>query len=1203
MATLPRETREYAPPALMDRALDLTRINLEVVAFVGLVLISIITHFWALGHMALHHDELIHAWTSWRIYTGAGSFTCAAGRTWSTYCYDPVYHGPSLYILTLLSYFLFGDGEAQARIPEAMAGIGLVASAWMLRPYLGRYGTFIAATLLALTPTLLYFTRFARHDALLLLWTFWMVLGFFRYLDTGRARYLYLLAAGTALAMATHELYYILFFLFGVFVLIRVLSELLPRRRLMIGLGALLAVAFVIMAVNPAITPTLHAGGLALLIVTVLGMGLLLTRVWGNTPIVTTRARVLWQEQRNVLWTALAILAAIYVLLFSVFFTDPRGIVDGLYQGLAYWLGSQHAYQRADQPWYYYLMQMPLYEPLALFTSIGATIYLLTRRAPTADHTPPTTPSTSLRTGDHQLDEADDEEHLSASEILEEIDGEVAEDAETQKLHRVEWVGEKSAVASEGELGDHAQVLTSDHAIAVVSGDWATDGSRAIFPLFLAFWFVGIFIALSWAGEKMPWLVTHIALPGNLLAAWALARLGDTISRRLSEARESGAQRPWLTILLIPAALALLLVALSVALWRLSSPGEGQQGQASLLQGLIPLAIVGALIYGILTLGQSIGTRVTLALCGLTIAGLLGLYMIRATWMVVYDHPDTPSELLVYTQSSPDVPLIVQNIRELAISQTRNRRSSNDPVGGHSMPVIMDSGGTDGEGSLAWPYQWYLRDFQRVENRNADFFRDATGESFMVPVDNAQPDGEKEYAPVVMIHVPHMTEATRQALEENYVRKYASKLNWWFPEGHECSPDSAGYKRFYFNSWTSLEELTAPLASRRPTGCGADIAAKLQAPWAPLVWPLRPENWQTLKDYLIYRKLPEPLRLDGREMEVWVRRDLASTGTLQEGGSSSGTFKLVAQEVISGPGSEQGQLDQPRGIAVGSQGNVYVADTGNNRIEVFGPDGKLIRAIGTFGSGEGQFFEPRGVAVDGQGNIYVADTWNARVVKLDPDGKVLKSWGEGKQDFGEGRRATTTDGTAAGNAAEPLGFFGPRGIAVDGQGNVYIADTGNKRIVVTDSEGNYRYQWGYGGAEPGAFNEPVGVAVDGQGNVYVADIWNGRVQMFAPAQEGQVSAAPLATWRITGWQPNTYDDPSIAASGDGQVFVSVPSRNLVVQTNNLGEVLLRWGGKGNDVASLTLPSGAAVGPDGSVYVVDRGNNRIMRFKLPQQLGR
>src|SRR5258706_5351865 len=103
MAAIPRETRDYGAPTALDRRLDLTRVNLEGVAFVGLVLLSIVAHLWALGHMALHHDESIHAWSSWRFFTGAGVFACARVRTAGTYCYDPVVHRPSRYFATMVS--------------------------------------------------------------------------------------------------------------------------------------------------------------------------------------------------------------------------------------------------------------------------------------------------------------------------------------------------------------------------------------------------------------------------------------------------------------------------------------------------------------------------------------------------------------------------------------------------------------------------------------------------------------------------------------------------------------------------------------------------------------------------------------------------------------------------------------------------------------------------------------------------------------------------------------------------------------------------------------------------------------------------------------------------------------------------------------------------------------------------------------------
>jgi sugar lactone lactonase YvrE len=289
----------------------------------------------------------------------------------------------------------------------------------------------------------------------------------------------------------------------------------------------------------------------------------------------------------------------------------------------------------------------------------------------------------------------------------------------------------------------------------------------------------------------------------------------------------------------------------------------------------------------------------------------------------------------------------------------------------------------------------------------------------------------------------------------------------------------------------------------------------------------------------------------------------------------------------------------PTGAAADGQGNLYVADTGLHQIHVFSAKGELIRSFGGLGNELGKLYEPRGLAVDAQGNLYVADTWNARVVKYDSGGKPIATWGGGDQDLGDGRKATITDGDQAKNQANPLGFFGPRGIAVDSTGNVYIADTGNKRIVVTDEQGKYRYQWGYAGADLGAFNEPTGVAVDAQGNVYVADTWNGRVQVFAPDGSGQVGPIPIITWQVSGWKPNTYDDPSIMASRDGTVYVSVPSRHQVLAANLRGDVLIRWGGAGEDLASLNSPSGLALAADGSVWVVDRSSARALRFVLPQ----
>ena len=1176
MASIPTEQRYNDTPALLSRSLPLSLINGELLTFVGVVVLSILAHLYGLERMALHHDESIHAWMSWKFITGNGGFSCFGGRSAPTYCYEPTYHGPALYIFTFLSYFLFGDGDWQARLPQAMAGIGMVASVWMLRPYLGKYGTLIAATLLAFSPSLLYFTRFARHDGLILLWTLWMVIGFFRYLDTGRSAYLVLMAAGMALAISTHELYYILFFIFGWFLIIRTAFELLPRRTIVIALAVLMGVAIIIELWNPSITENVRAGGLALLFLTTAALGLLMTRVWDEHAVLVHRLAELWHERRTTLWTALAVLIAIYTVMYSTFFADIRGLVDGLYAGISYWLGSQQKFARGDQPWYYHLMLMALYEPLALYGGFATVIYLFTRgwgrdtrgwRMKAASPVVEDREEAEVERQEAKISARSTADDSADSQAL---SSDVASDGKKLEAAHANQVPE---IYSSDELSDdlEPQPLTPEPVAQPA-------GQVAIFPLFLAFWFIGCLVAFSWAGEKMPWLVTHIALPANLLIAWALGKLLDAARRP---------NQGFVRLALVPPVLTLMLVGFGVAYWRLSTAANDQAGQSSLLQGIVPLAIGGALLYALLNIAQRSGWRRMLAMAALTIAALMGLYTIRATWMVVYDHPDTPVEPLIYVQSTPDVPLIVKDIRELAISQTRNYRSASDPVGGLTMPVIMDTGDTaqSGEGSLAWPYQWYFRDLKRLESRDANFFRNATPESFLV--DPIQPGGEKIFAPVVMISKADMNENTRSALRENYVLKYDSKLNWWFPEGNKCDPKSPGYKRFYYNT-SMLSEAIAACPNIDETALGSVFA--------PLLWPFDSSHWSNTVQYLLYRRLPEPLRVDGREMEVWVRSDLVGSSS---NASSPAIMKLVAQQSFSSLGSGPDQLNTPSAAANDSKGNLYVADTMNHRIQVFAPDGSLLRSIGTQGNGEGQFLEPRGVALDSDGNIYVADTWNARVVKLSNDGSFIKAWGTGTEDFGGGRRAGVTDGTLAGNTAAPLNFFGPRGIAVDKAGNVYVADTGNKRIVVTDSEGNLRYQFGEFGAAAGQFSEPTGVAVDDKGQIYVADTWNGRVQVFAAGQNGQANPTPLLTWRVPGWFAQTYDDPSISVH-NGQVAVSVPGSNAVLLTDSAGNQLLRWGGAGTDLASLKLPSGLSFAPDGTLYVVDRGNGRIMHFKLPTQ---
>jgi sugar lactone lactonase YvrE len=170
---------------------------------------------------------------------------------------------------------------------------------------------------------------------------------------------------------------------------------------------------------------------------------------------------------------------------------------------------------------------------------------------------------------------------------------------------------------------------------------------------------------------------------------------------------------------------------------------------------------------------------------------------------------------------------------------------------------------------------------------------------------------------------------------------------------------------------------------------------------------------------------------------------------------------------------------QATGIAVDKDGSVYVADNAGP-LRKFSATGTLLGQWGTQGTGPGQFKFLDGVAVDGMGHVYTAEIVNNRVQKFTTSGVYITQWGIG--------------GSGDGQFNEPVRLV----TSLDGA-LVYVVDNSNSRIQVFTNSGSYLGQWGTAGSGAGQFLNPIGIAVDGVGNVFVADTNNGRIQVFGDA--------------------------------------------------------------------------------------------------------
>ncbi len=315
----------------------------------------------------------------------------------------------------------------------------------------------------------------------------------------------------------------------------------------------------------------------------------------------------------------------------------------------------------------------------------------------------------------------------------------------------------------------------------------------------------------------------------------------------------------------------------------------------------------------------------------------------------------------------------------------------------------------------------------------------------------------------------------------------------------------------------------------------------------------------------------------------------------------------------SGPGSASGQFNVPVDVSVAPDGRIYVADTNNSRIQYFDAAGNFVGEFGTVGTGPGQFEEIRGVEVDSFGIVYAIDV-GGRVQRFDPTGLFLAeiTMPSGELPFnlprgiakaGNGRiyvrdlyrvsqfapNGDFLDSWAS--VGDDLGQFNfPLGIDANSDGQLFVADQFNHRLVELDPTGSPISAIGSRGTGPLEFERPIDLAVNGLNQIVVADLENHRVQVIGS------DFLPIRSFGDFGTGPGQFNLPFGVAIGAGNtVYVSDSGNHRIQQFQGDGTFLREWGSEGTADGQFREPGPLAIDSDGNLFVADRLNHRIQKF--------
>lgn len=1190
------------------------KLDWEKTIYILFILLAVVSRFHDLGSRVVSHDESLHTQYSYQFYNGDG------------YVHTPMMHGPSLFHATALSYWLFGDSDFSSRIPVAILGIMLVVAPYFLRDWIGRKGALLASFMLLISPYITYYSRYIRHDIYVIFFAVITFIAIHYYLREQKDKYLWWFTLGLVLMFTTMETAFIYVAIFGSFLVLRLLylmwqsewfHEAIPQLRRPL---LLLALALLLMGggfagqqilprlldgndaveirpseelfaadptapVDVAATAPAEQGELVMRWLQIIGIFVLsgglfmaahqmrrhllrygefdliilfttlvlpsaspiLINIAGWNPLDYSVQRcgevtmaTLWPcvqlffssgAVRSGLFVAITLLAsvgvglwwnprrwliaaAIFHGIFLVLFTSIFTNPGGWASGTVGSLGywlEQHEVERGEQPRYYYLFVTTIYEFLPIIFSILGARLWLQR---------------------HRL-------HKIAGYWL------TAGLLALLSFSLVQWwynefiIGVGPGDAYSNTAGLFAAFLVALAAILFwflarqrqimaeygLRRSWQGlfDGYALVgFVPFLAWWALLSWIGYSVAGERMPWLSSHFIFPMVLLAGW----YGQQKLAGLK--KEALWSRPALAYLGV-ALLAILAGFLAFsALWlgQIQLGNQMVENMAGIGRFLGSLVVLGLLIYLIMRLGEQLenGLRRALWLGGVFI--ILSLLTIRITYMSSFPNADYVTEHMVYAHGAPATKSVVMaQIEELSLRLHGDR----------SLVVAYDN-------DTSWPYTWYLRHFS-----NRIYYGENPGPNI---------------ADATVVIIGRRNWGKEEPFLRDDYEMTTHTFLWWPMEE---------YRRFSWNALLGDPKVEPDL--RR----GLGNPGVRQALWDIFFY----------RDYQRYSEVfggnyaigQWPLRND---LRLYIRKDVVAQLWDYGVGAAAvepavdpyaeNILELDAAQIIN---VGRGMLSAPRNLALGPDGNLYVADSGNHRIQVFDEEGRFLRGWGEFGVEPGQFNEPWGLTVSDE-YLFVADTWNHRIQKFSLDGEWIAAYGQ------SGSPAETDAGLGL--------FFGPRDVLLLPGGQLLVTDTGNHRLKLMTQDGDFVRQVGFQGPAPGQFNEPVSLAIGPDGLVYITDTWNRRVQVYG------ADLFPLEMWEVDAWRGESINNkPYLAVDGQSRVYITDPEGHRVLIFDWRGNYLASFGRFGAGSGEFGLLNGIVVAPDGTVYVADAGNDRILKF--------